>query len=88
MRPIREDGPRRLHLSFRTLLDDLATVVKNTVQHTGGAPAFDMITTPTPVQKRALDALAGPLVASNRKRLPTPRRILRDLRAYRRGTSG
>jgi transposase len=44
--------------SFRTLLADLATIVKNTVQPTGGAPSFDMLTTPTPLQKRALELLA------------------------------
>jgi hypothetical protein len=44
--------------SFRTMLADLATIVKNTVQPTGGAPSFDMTTTPTALQKRALDLLA------------------------------
>ena len=44
--------------SFRTLLADLATIVKNTVQPTGGAPSFDMLTTPTPLQKRAVELLA------------------------------
>lgn len=44
--------------SFRTLLADLATVAKNTIQPAGGAPSFDMLTTPTPLQKRALDMLA------------------------------
>jgi transposase len=44
--------------SFRTLLADLATIAKNTIQPTGGAPVFDIITKPTPLQKRALDILA------------------------------
>jgi transposase len=44
--------------SFRTLLADLATISRNTVQPTGGAPSFDMLTTPTPLQRRALDLLA------------------------------
>ncbi len=35
--------------SFRTLLADLATISRNTVQPTGGAPSFDMLTTPTPL---------------------------------------
>ena len=44
--------------SFRTMLADLATIVKNTIQPTGGAPSFDITTTPTALQKRALDLLA------------------------------
>jgi transposase len=44
--------------SFQTLLKDLATVAKNRVRPTAeGLPDFDMITTPTPVQKRAFDLL-------------------------------
>jgi transposase len=44
--------------SFRTLLDDLATIVKNRIQPTlAGAIAFDQITRPTPLQQRAFDLL-------------------------------
>jgi transposase len=44
--------------SFQTLLRDLATVVKNRVQpKDGSAKPFEMITTPTPLQQRALDLL-------------------------------
>ena len=43
--------------SFRTMLADLATIAKNTVKPTGGAPSFEMTTTPTALQKRALDLL-------------------------------
>jgi transposase len=44
--------------SFQTLLTDLATIVANRVQpKNGDTPAFDVITTPTPLQKRALDLL-------------------------------
>jgi len=44
--------------SFRTLLKDLATICKNRVQpRLPGAPAFDKITLPTPVQHRALKLL-------------------------------
>lgn len=43
--------------SFTTLLADLATIAKNTVQPRGDAPAFDMITTPTALQARALSVL-------------------------------
>ncbi len=45
--------------SFQTLLRDLATLVKNRVQPKDrSAKPFEMITTPTPLQQRALDLLA------------------------------
>jgi len=45
--------------SFTTLLRDLATIVKNRVQpRADGATPFDVITRPTPNQKRALDLLS------------------------------
>jgi len=44
--------------SFKTLLRDLATVVKNRVQpKSAGAVPFDITTTPTFLQKRAVDLL-------------------------------
>lgn len=44
--------------SFQTLLDDLATIVKNRLQpKDGSAAAFEMVTTPTPLQQRAFDLL-------------------------------
>lgn len=44
--------------SFQTLLEDLATVAKNTLQpKNGSAKPFEMITTPTHLQQRALDLL-------------------------------
>jgi transposase len=44
--------------SFQTLLSDLATIVANRVQpKDADIPAFDIITTPTAVQQRALDLL-------------------------------
>jgi transposase len=44
--------------SFKTLLRDLATVVKNRVQPKAeGAGPFDITTTPTSLQKRAIDLL-------------------------------
>ena len=44
--------------SFQTLLGDLATIVKSRIQPKDQTvPAFDMITTPTPLQQRALDLL-------------------------------
>jgi hypothetical protein len=43
---------------FQTLLKDLATLAKNTLQpKDGSAKPFEMITTPTPLQQRALDLL-------------------------------
>ena len=53
-----EDGSP-LH-SFRTLLQDLATVVRNTCVTRGAnapSPAFQMVTTPTDTQHRALQLL-------------------------------
>ena len=44
--------------SFQTLLKDLATIVKDRVQpRLPGAPAFDKITIPTPVQQQAFQLL-------------------------------
>jgi transposase len=48
--------------SFQTLLSDLATIVANRVQPKDATiPAFDMITTPTELQQRALQLLRVPL---------------------------
>lgn len=49
-----ENGDRK-H-SFPTLLDDLATLTKNTVQ-VGEHITFDQISRPTDLQQRALDLL-------------------------------
>jgi hypothetical protein len=50
-----DDTP--LH-SFQTLLSDLATVAKNRIlPNTKDPRPFDLITTPTPLQQRALDLL-------------------------------
>jgi transposase len=44
--------------SFQTLLGDLATIVKSRIQPKDPTvPAFDMLTTPTVIQQRALDLL-------------------------------
>ncbi len=44
--------------SFQTLLGDLATIVSNRVQpKDASTPAFDIITVPTPLQRRALELL-------------------------------
>jgi Transposase DDE domain len=43
--------------SFATLLDDLATIAASRIQPAGGLPAFTVITTPTPIQRQALDFL-------------------------------
>ena len=48
--------------SFRTLLADLATLAKTTVQpRAKGVPAFDRLTTPTPLQQQAFDRLGVPI---------------------------
>ena len=54
----RTDDGVPLH-SFRTLLKELASLTKNTVQ-LGGA-RFDRLTSPTPLQQRAFDLLGVPL---------------------------
>ena len=46
--------------SFATLLAELATIVRNTCRTPNAgpdAPQFDIVTTPNPIQKRALDLL-------------------------------
>jgi hypothetical protein len=46
--------------SFSTLLDELGTIVRNTCRtpHAGpDAPTLDIVTTPNPKQKRALELL-------------------------------
>ncbi len=57
----RTDAGDPVH-SFQTLLQDLATIAKNRIQpQDSSAPAFDVITRPTPLQQRALDLLGVPL---------------------------
>ena len=43
--------------SLATLLADLATIAANRIQPTGGLPGCTVITTPTPVQRRAFELL-------------------------------
>jgi hypothetical protein len=43
--------------SFQTLLADLATIAANHIQPAGGLPGFTVITTPTPLQRRAFELL-------------------------------
>ncbi len=53
----RTDDELPVH-SFRTLLDDLATLARNTVQpKVADAEPFEQLTTPTPIQQRAFDLL-------------------------------
>ena len=54
--------------SFHTLLRDLATIAKNSIQPKGSVsddadkkPTFDLLTTPTPLQRRAFELLGVPL---------------------------
>jgi hypothetical protein len=46
---------------FRGLLDHLATLTQNTIQPAGDLPAFDRLTTPTRLQRRAFDLLGVPI---------------------------
>lgn len=43
--------------SLKTLLADLGTICLNRIEPSDGAPAFDMLSTPTPLQQRAFDLL-------------------------------
>jgi hypothetical protein len=46
--------------SFRTLLEELSTLVRNTCRTPGPAdhsPTFDLLTTPTPLQRRAFELI-------------------------------
>ena len=43
--------------SFTSLLADLATICANHIQPAHDMPAFTMITTPTPLQRRAFELL-------------------------------
>jgi hypothetical protein len=43
--------------SFTSLLADLATICANTIQPTNNQPAFTILTTPTPLQRQALELL-------------------------------
>ena len=43
--------------SLRSLLADLGTICANRIQPAAGLPAFTLITTPTPIQRRAFDLL-------------------------------
>jgi len=53
----RTDDGQPVH-SFRTLLADLGSIVRNTCKPTAiNAPSFDKTTRPTPLQQRALDLL-------------------------------
>ena len=47
--------------SFRTALEDLSTIVRNTCRTPGAQNAltFAIVTTPTPAQQRAIDLIAG-----------------------------
>lgn len=58
--------------SFHTLLDDLTTICKNTVRvNDSTQPTFSLITTPTELQRKALQLLGVPL---DPKPAPTPPR--------------
>ena len=43
--------------SFTSLLADLATISANQIQPADDMPAFTIITTPTPLQRHALELL-------------------------------
>jgi hypothetical protein len=71
MKHIREAARKRteddhpVH-SFTSLLADLATLCANHIQPTNDLPPFTILTTPTPLQQRALELLG----VSHRHGLP------------------
>ncbi len=54
-----DDNGQPLH-SFTTLLDELATLTRNTVVFTGGA-RITKLATPTPLQRRAFELIGAPI---------------------------
>lgn len=46
--------------SFATLLDELATLTRNTIVFTGGA-RITKLATPTPLQRRAFELIGAPI---------------------------
>jgi len=52
----RTDDDYPVH-SFTSLLANLATICANQIQPTNNLPAFTILTTPTPLQRRALELL-------------------------------
>ena len=57
--PLIQQRPLRFPVhSFRTLLADLGTIVKQRVQpNAAGSPPFDLVTRPTPQQEKVLGLL-------------------------------
>ena len=43
--------------TFKTVLDDLATITRNTCTHPESGVTFPMTTSPNPLQQKALDLL-------------------------------
>jgi Transposase DDE domain len=48
-------------LSFRSLLDHLATLTRNDVRYGAGTPAIPTLAEPTPLQRRAFDLIDRPI---------------------------
>ena len=42
---------------FRGLLDHLATLIQNTVRMHGSNDTFELLTVPTPIQRKALELI-------------------------------
>jgi len=86
----RTDEGEPVH-SFQSLLRHLRTIVKNRIRlKSDAAIEFDKLTTPTPLQQRALDRLGSPhAVARN---APTPKQAflkrITAIPSWRRGNFG
>jgi hypothetical protein len=63
--PPRRDNPGAEVRSFRSLLDHLATLTRNTMRTTSGmSRQFEMLATPTPTQRQAFELLDTPVPLS------------------------
>jgi hypothetical protein len=75
--------------SFKTLLQDLASLTRNTVP-VGDRPPLTILASPTPPQQRAFDLLGVTcaLSAATNRSEPAFQTQINDLRSERRESSG
>ena len=74
--------------SFATLLEDMATIAANRIQPAGGLAAFTVITTPTPIQRRAFELLGVSQPPGTRRQAPQDHRTFPQADALPRSKQG
>jgi hypothetical protein len=75
--------------SFASLLADLATIRLNTIAPADPAlPGFRLVTTSTPLQRRALDLLASATTSASRSQQPAPHITTAQVNGHPRGSLG